>query len=354
MTSGFDVEPVRWDDAVLLLDQRRLPFEETWVRCGDVASVVAAVRDLTVRGAPAIGITAAYGMVVAARELAAGGVGDLGTAREGLQEAAGLLRGARPTAVNLGWALDRQLEVVAAAHADVTALSAALLASAQRIHADEVNACHAIGRLGAALVPEDANLLTHCNAGALATGGFGTALGVVRAAVAAGKSVHVWVDETRPVLQGARLTAWELGRAGIPNTLIPDGAAASVMARGRVDVVVVGADRIAANGDVANKIGTYGVALAAAAHDIPFLVAAPCSTVDLDCANGDAIVVEERDPDEVRSVCGQAVAPPAQAVANPAFDVTPAHLVAAIVTERGVVRAPYDTSLRRLTRGLGT
>jgi methylthioribose-1-phosphate isomerase len=311
-----------------LLDQRRLPTEETWVSCRTVDEVATAIRDMTVRGAPAIGIAAAYGVAIGAR------------AGEALDGVIARLQATRPTAVNLFWALKRMKR---RAHAGADALTDEALA----IHIEDIEACRAIGRHGAPLLPEG-TILTHCNAGALATGGYGTALGVIRAAVAAGKRISVYADETRPFLQGARLTAWELMRSGIDVKLITDNMAAALMRRGEIQGVVVGADRIARSGDTANKIGTYGVALAARAHGLPMLVAAPRSTVDLATSDGSAIPIEERDPREVTHLGGTAVAPTGVAVRNPAFDVTPAELVTAIVTEAGVARAPYSDTLPSL------
>src|SRR5215208_3457894 len=304
-------EPLRWDDgALLLLDQRRLPAEEAWLRCETPAEVAEAIRMLAVRGAPAIGLAAAYAMALA----------------DDRARAAELLRSARPTAVNLAWAVERSLA------ADDP------LALAKRLHREQLDADRALSDLGAELFPEGARALTHCNAGALATGGGGTAGGVLNAAWERGRLAHVWVGETRPLLQGARLTAWELGRAGIPHRVITDSSAGGVMARGEVDVVVVGADRIAANGDVANKVGTYPLAVLAARHGVPFYVAAPLSTIDPATPDGSAIPIEERDPQEVLGV-GDAF--------NPAFDVTPAELVTAILTEAGVLEAPYPESIVR-------
>jgi methylthioribose-1-phosphate isomerase len=301
------------DDAVVVLDQRRLPDAEVDLRCATAAEVAEAIRTLAVRGAPAIGIAAAYGLALAAAR------------GEDLVEAHAVLLSSRPTAVNLRWALDAMREDPSRERAE-------------RIHADEVERCRAMGAHGLELFPENARVLTHCNAGGLATGGYGTALGAVRAAFEAGRVEHVWVDETRPLLQGARLTAWELDALGIPHAVIPDGAAASFMARGEVDLVVTGADRIAANGDTANKIGTYSLAVLAAHHDLPLVVVAPTSTLDPATASGADIPIEERDPAEVTARF------PAR---NPAFDVTPAALVSAIVTERGVHRPPYTESLPR-------
>jgi methylthioribose-1-phosphate isomerase len=337
--------------AVALLDQRELPERERDLVCSSVEEVAGAIEQLAVRGAPAIGCAAALGVALAAHASAARDLAAL--ARELAHARERLLR-TRPTAVNLAWALARmarcEQRALAAPGADVAALRAALLAEAQAIVAEDERTCRAIGRHGAALVPDPARVLTHCNAGALATAGYGTALGVVRAAVAAGKRVHVLADETRPFLQGARLTAWELHRDGIPVTVITDSMAAHLMSRGEVDLAIVGADRIAANGDVANKIGTYGVALAARAHRIPFYVAAPRSTLDLATPDGGAIPIEERGRDEVARIVGRSVVPDGVPVRHPAFDVTPAELIDAIVTEAGIARAPYAESLARLAR----
>jgi methylthioribose-1-phosphate isomerase len=336
------------DGALWLLDQTKLPLEAVPVVCRDDHQVAAAIAQMKVRGAPAIGLAAAYGVVLSARALAASGVvGQELSAR--LDEAMERLRHTRPTAVNLSWALARMRDVmVANAQADAAALADRLLAEADRMLREDEEANRRMGRLGAELVPDDANVLTHCNAGALATGAYGTALGVIRAAHEGGKRLHVWVDETRPLLQGARLTAWELKELGVPCTLITDGMAGHVMAGGHVDVVIVGADRIAANGDGANKIGTYGLAVLARAHDIPFYFVAPTSTIDLATPSGAAIPIEERNPAEVVTCGGVRVAPEGIAVANPAFDVTPARLVTAIVTEQGVVRPPFAPGLARV------
>ena len=334
------ITPVRWaDDALVLLDQTRLPVEEVERRYARWEDVADAIRTLVVRGAPAIGVAAAYGVALAARASRAttfdGLLADLETAGKGLAAT-------RPTAVNLFWALERVQRVARAARAlPLPEVRARLLAEAHAIRAEDIAANRAMGAHGAALVPPAARILTHCNAGALATAGYGTALGVVRAAHAAGRVALVWVDETRPVMQGSRLTAWECVREGIPHRLIADAAAASVMARGQVDLVVTGADRIAANGDTANKIGTYSLAVLARHHDVPFYVAAPCSTIDPALPSGAAIPIEERDPAEVRRVGAQPTAPAESPVYNPAFDVTPAALITAIVTERGVFRPPY-------------
>jgi methylthioribose-1-phosphate isomerase len=303
------------DDAVVVLDQRRLPDEELDLRCTSSAELAEAIRTLAVRGAPAIGIAAGYGMALAAER------------GEDLDDAFDALTASRPTAVNLRWALEAMRDEPTRERAE-------------RIHADEVERCRRMGAHAVDLFPERARVLTHCNAGGLATGGYGTALGAVRAAFEAGRVSQVWVGETRPLLQGGRLTAWELEQLGIPHAVIADGAVASFMARGEVDVVVTGADRIAANGDTANKIGTYGLAVLAAHHGLPLFVVAPTSTLDPSVATGAGIPIEERHPAEVSSRF------PAR---NPAFDVTPGGLVSAIVTERGVHRAPYAETLPRET-----
>jgi methylthioribose-1-phosphate isomerase len=329
------LRPVLYDDRkdlVRLLDQRLLPAEETWLELATADEVAAAIRDLAVRGAPAIGVAAAYALAVEARR----GAGD-----DRLREAAASLARARPTAVNLAWAVRRMSERIG--HG-----AGALLAEAHAIRDEDEAACRRIGALGAPLLPRGARVLTHCNAGALATAGYGTALGVVRAAVESGNPVSVLADETRPFLQGARLTAWELQRDGIPVTLLTDGMAGWLMSRGEIACVVVGADRIAANGDVANKIGTYSLAVLAAVHRLPFYVAAPWSTVDLATPTGAHIPIEERAADEVVTFAGQRIAPPGVPARYPAFDVTPAPLVTAIVTERGVARAPHGAALSAL------
>jgi len=334
------ISPVRWEDGrLVLLDQTRLPMEEVERGYTTWQDVADAIRTLVVRGAPAIGVAAAFGVVLAAR-------GSRATSHPALladlEDAIKGLAATRPTAVNLFWALDRMRAlVVASAALPVPALQARLLTEAQAILTEDLAANRAMGAHGAALVPDGARVLTHCNAGALATAGYGTAVGVIRAAHERGKLAMVWVDETRPVMQGSRLTAWELVKEGIPHRLISDVAAGFVMKRGEVDLVVTGADRIAANGDTANKIGTYSVAVLARHHGIPFYVAAPSSTIDPAIPSGASIVIEERDASEVRGVAGRQTAPAASPVFNPAFDVTPAELITAIITERGVFRSPY-------------
>lgn len=322
----MELEPVWWDDeadCVGYVDQRKLPHELHRERARDVSRVVDAIATLAVRGAPAIGVFGAYGTALARRSLS----------DDAFAAAAARIRHARPTAVNLAWAIDRMLA------------SGGALAEARAIHAEQRAVDEAIGRHGAALLPAEGAVLTHCNTGPLATAGFGTALGAIVAAHRAGKRLHVYVDETRPLLQGARLTTYELASAGVPATLIVDGAAAATMALKSVAAVIVGADRIARNGDTANKIGTFGVALAAAYHRIPFYVAAPRSTVDFALRDGSQIVIEERAAFEVREFGGVPIAPPDVATFNPAFDVTPGRLIAGIVTEYGVARPPYDDSI---------
>ncbi|HZP37929.1 MAG TPA: S-methyl-5-thioribose-1-phosphate isomerase [Methylomirabilota bacterium] len=334
------ITPVRWDGArLVLIDQTRLPTEQVERACATWTEVAEAIRSLVVRGAPAIGVAAAFGVVLAAR---ASRARDRAGLLADLEEAIKGLAATRPTAVNLFWALDRMRRTAESAPESAAGVLAdRLLAEAQAILDEDLAANRAMGRHGAALVPAGGRVLTHCNAGALATAGYGTALGVIRAAHERGRLGMVWVDETRPVMQGSRLTAWELATEGIPHRLISDVAAGFAMKRGEVDLVITGADRIAANGDTANKIGTYSVAVLARHHRIPFYVAAPCSTIDPTIPTGRAIVIEERAAAEVRGVGGRQTAPEASPVWNPAFDVTPAELITAIVTERGVVRPPY-------------
>lgn len=328
------IQPIRWqDDRVVILDQTLLPDEEQYLQCGRVAEIAEAIRALRVRGAPLIGIAAAYGIALAAQ-------GDPGGALGRVEQAADLLRATRPTARNLFWAIDRMV-----ARAREGDSAEALRAEALAIHGEDAEACRRIGGHGAELLKDGARVLTICNTGGLATGGSGTALGVIRAAHAAGKKVEVLACETRPLLQGARLTMWELMQDGIPGTLITDSMAGTCLARGMADIVITGADRIARNGDTANKIGTYTLAVLAQHHRVPFYVAAPMSTVDLSLADGTEIPIEERDGDEVRGFRGVPVAPPGVPAFNPAFDVTPAGLIRGIITERGVLREPYRQSL---------
>ncbi len=342
------MRPILWcEDHVRLIDQTVLPGREEWLTCRSARDVAEAIRSMKIRGAPAIGIAAAYGVALAALGSRAT---EVSTLHAELEEASRLLASTRPTAVNLFWALERMRKAWSQ-EPEVPSLQRAVVARARALAAEDEQMCRDIGRHGASLVPAGARILTHCNAGALATGDYGTALGVVRAAHEAGRVELVWVDETRPFLQGARLTAWELMQDGVPCRLICDNMAGHFMQRGQVDLVVVGADRITARGDVANKIGTYSVAVLCREHGIPFYVAAPYSTIDASLRDGADIPIEERSADEVTEIAGRRIAPMGIAVANPAFDVTPARLVSAIITERGVFRPPYDASLPRALEG---
>ncbi|MDK2931560.1 MAG: methylthioribose-phosphate isomerase [Bacillota bacterium] len=342
------LRPIVWSGTTLeLLDQTRLPLEKRYIRCVSYRDVRDAIRTMKVRGAPAIGVSAGYGMVLASREL---GADDRDAYIERLKAASRDLADARPTAVNLAWAVEKMLGV-ALGCSDWRKIPDAMEAAARAMEAEDVEANRRIGQNGASLLGDPATVLTHCNAGALATAGYGTALGVVRAAVEQGKRVHVFADETRPYLQGARLTAFELLEDGIPVTLITDNMAGYVMSLGKVDCVIVGADRIAANGDVANKIGTYSLAVLAKENGIPFYVAAPMSTLDLACPTGRDIPIEERDPSEVTEMFGHRIAPKGVGVFNPAFDVTPARYVSGIITDRGVAYPPFEKSLRDLVEG---
>jgi methylthioribose-1-phosphate isomerase len=349
MTSITRFETLAWRrDALELLDQRRLPAEQHYVRCTSGQDVADAIRDMVVRGAPAIGCAAAYGVALEALCLAHAGSADFA---EGLKSAIERLRASRPTAVNLFWALDRLGRRLAErAGTAPNDIARTLLEEAHAIRAEDVRANRAMGTHGARLLPERARVLTHCNAGALATAGHGTALGVIRSAVEAGKTIEVYADETRPFLQGARLTAWELRQDGIPVTLIADSAAGFLMSCGRVDAVIVGADRVAANGDVANKIGTYVLAVLAQRHAIPFYVACPRTTIDLGVASGGEIPIEERLPEEVLGYGKSRWAPEGVAAMNPVFDVTPAGLVTALITEKGVLHGPNPHTIAVLMR----
>jgi methylthioribose-1-phosphate isomerase len=334
------VETVQWvGDTAVMIDQTRLPLEEKFVTCRTYQEVATAIRDMIIRGAPAIGVAAAMGVALGVLEGAPfGAVCDT-------------LAKTRPTAVNLFWAIDRMKRLYASLEGQPRAeICRRMVEEAQLVREEDIAICRAIGRNGATLVPDGKTVLTHCNAGALATAGYGTALGVIRAAVEAGKRIDVFADETRPFLQGARLTVWELQQDSIAATLITDNMAGHFLKSGRIGCVVVGADRIAANGDVANKIGTYSVAVLAKENGVPFYVAAPISTLDLTLASGESIPIEQRAAAEVTHVFGTQVAPTGTEVQNPAFDVTPARYVSAIVTERGVARAPYEDSLSKLIK----
>ena len=333
-------------DVVVMIDQRKLPAQEVYVRCKTAPEVARAIKTMVIRGAPAIGVAAAWGLAIAMRRSTATGTQKFAAE---FQKNCDLMAATRPTAVNLFWAIERMKHCVAAAvqaGQSVDQLKDALDRESQLIHDEDVASCRAMGAFGAVVVPDDARILTHCNAGALATAGYGTALGVVRGAVEAGKTVAVFADETRPFMQGARLTAWELMRDGIDTTIITDNMSASLMGQGKVNFIVVGADRIAANGDTANKVGTYGVAVLAREHGIPFYVAAPLSTIDLRTPDGARIPIEERPAREVTHVGASQVAPAGAKVWNPAFDVTPHRFITGIITEKGIFRAPYIESLQ--------
>ncbi|MCC7500125.1 MAG: S-methyl-5-thioribose-1-phosphate isomerase [Bryobacterales bacterium] len=344
------VETIQWTpDGVVMIDQTRLPREEVYVTCTDYEQVAHAIKAMIIRGAPAIGVAAAMGVALGVEKAGPDGLD------ASFDQICKTLAATRPTAVNLFWAIDRMRRVYEEMKGSpIGEIRARLTSEARRIYLEDIAINQAIGRHGAGLVPDGKTVLTHCNAGALATAGYGTALGVIRAAVSAGKKIDVFADETRPFLQGARLTAWELQQDGIPTTLITDNMAGHFLRSGRIGCVVVGADRIAANGDVANKIGTYSVAVLAKENDVPFYVAAPISTLDLTLATGDAIPIEQRSASEVTEVYGVRLAPEGIAVQNPAFDVTPNRYVTGIITERGVARAPYTESLKALAADRGS
>jgi methylthioribose-1-phosphate isomerase len=320
--------PVKWDDgAIIILDQRRLPEKEVYRKLTTVDDVAESIRNLSVRGAPLIGVVASYGLCLVEK------LQD----EDAFMSACTMLRDTRPTAVNLAWAIER-MRAFRIECQDAANLRERLVDEAKQIHLEDALMCERIGEIGNKILPDNCRVLTHCNAGALATGGIGTALGVIYTAHFSGKKVEVWVDETRPVLQGARLTAWELSKAGVPFTLIADNMAGNLMAQGRVDVVITGADRVAVNLDFANKIGTYSLAVLAHYHKIPFYAAAPSSTFDPNCPDGNCIEIENRSPDEIRIVGSQIIAPGGARVYNPAFDVTPHELVTGIITEKGILK----------------
>jgi methylthioribose-1-phosphate isomerase len=341
------IQTLEWTArGVVFIDQTKLPTEEVYVTCTTHQQVADVIRNMVVRGAPAIGVAAAMGIALGVKNSKAENGADL---KKDFDQICETIRRTRPTAVNLFWAIRRMTEKFERIRIhSVAQIKQELIEESQRMHAEDIAANQAMGRHGATLMPASGGVLTHCNAGALATAGYGTALGVIRAAVEAGKKIHVYADETRPFLQGARLTAWELMKDGIPTTVISDNMAGAMMQQGKIGAIVVGADRIAANGDVANKIGTYTVAVLAKEHGIPFYVAAPISTVDLATPDGSKIPIEQRDAKEVTHIAGKQMVPDGVEVENPAFDVTPAKYVAAIITERGIVRAPYTESLRKL------
>jgi len=341
------IETLEWTDSgVRFIDQTKLPTDETYVTCTTYGQVADVIRNMVVRGAPAIGVAAAMGVALGVKDSKAESVGEL---KQDFDQICEVIGQTRPTAVNLFWAIRRMRDKFEQLRArSLPQIKQALIDEALRMHAEDIAANRAMGGFGATLMPERGGVLTHCNAGALATCGYGTALGVIRAAVEQGKKIHVFADETRPFLQGSRLTAWELMRDGIPTTVISDNMAGAMMKQGKISAIVVGADRIAANGDVANKIGTYTLSILAKAHGIPFYVAAPFSTIDLDTPDGSKIPIEQRSPREITHIAGKQVTPDGVEIENPAFDVTPATYVTAIVTERGIVRAPYVEALRQL------
>ncbi len=343
------IKTIEWtEEGVVMIDQRLLPTEEVYPVFRTYQEVGRAIKEMVVRGAPAIGIAAAMGIALGARDTRVEDGDEFDLAFNRICEVMG---STRPTAVNLFWAIERMRNLYTRLKSEnrpLAEIRVLLIEEAELMHREDVEANRAMGRFGAELIPDDATVLTHCNAGALATAGYGTALGVIRAAAEAGKKIEVYADETRPFLQGARLTAWELHKENIPVTLITDNMAGHFMKRGQIDCVIVGADRIAANGDVANKIGTYSVAVLAKENDLPFYVAAPISTLDLSLESGEQIPIEERDEHEVTHIKGAQLAPEGIKIANPAFDVTPHRYIAAIITERGIARPPYQESLKRL------
>ncbi len=342
------IQTLEWTKSgVRFIDQTKLPTEEVYVTCTTHQQVADVIRNMVVRGAPAIGVAAAMGIALGVKNSKAENGADL---KKDFDQICETIRQTRPTAVNLFWAIRRMTEKFERIRIrPIAQIKQELIEESQRMHAEDIAANQAMGRHGATLMPASGGVLTHCNAGALATAGYGTALGVIRAAVEQGKKIHVYADETRPFLQGSRLTAWELMKDGIPTTVISDNMAGAMMQQGKIGAIVVGADRIAANGDVANKIGTYTVAVLAKEHGIPFYVAAPISTVDLATPDGSKIPIEQRDAKEVTHIAGKQMTPDGVQVENPAFDVTPAKYVAAIITERGIARAPYTESLKKLS-----
>src|SRR3954466_10840066 len=343
------IQTLEWtDQGVRFIDQTKLPTEETYVNCTSYEQVADVIRNMVVRGAPAIGVAAAMGVALGVQKSKAESGADL---KKDFDQICDVIGKTRPTAVNLFWAINRMREKFEFLRMrPLPQIKDALIEEAKRMHAEDIAANQAMGQHGSALMPASGGVLTHCNAGALATAGYGTALGVIRAAVEQGKKIHVYADETRPFLQGSRLTAWELVKDGIPTTVISDNMSGAIMRQGKIGAVIVGADRIAANGDVANKIGTYTVAVLAREHGIPFYVAAPISTVDLETPDGSHIPIEQRSAAEVTHIAGKAITPAGVEIENPAFDVTPAKYVTAIVTERGIARAPYQQSLAELSQ----
>ena len=341
------IPTIKWEDNyIYLIDQRKLPNRKEWFVCRTVQDVMAGIREMAIRGAPAIGVAAGMGLALGAQSIE---TENYGVFRKRFLEMAEQMKSARPTAVNLKWAVERMIKIVEGMHDDqVEEIKETIRKESQMILERDIEINRKIGQRGLALIPDIATILTHCNAGALATGGYGTALGVIRAASEAGKDIHVFVDETRPLLQGMRLTAFELREDNIPATVIVDSAAGYLMRKKRIDLVITGADRIASNGDMANKIGSYQLAVLAKENKIPFYVAAPLSSFDLDLENGDLIPIEEREPEEVLSFAGHLVGPEGVNAYNPAFDITPAQYISALITEKGVLTPPYRSSIKDL------
>ena len=343
------IPTIKWEDNyIYLIDQRKLPNKKEWFVCRTVQDVIAAIREMAIRGAPAIGVAAGMGLALGAQSI---DTENYGIFRKRFLEMGEQMKSARPTAVNLKWAVERMIKIVEGMHdGQVEEIKQTIIKESQTILERDIEINHKIGQRGLALVPNTATILTHCNAGALATGGYGTALGVIRAASEAGKDIHVFVDETRPLLQGMRLTAFELREDNIPATVIVDSAAGYLMRKKRIDLVITGADRIASNGDMANKIGSYQLAVLAKENKIPFYVAAPLSSFDLDLENGDLIPIEEREPEEVLSFAGHLVGPEGVNAYNPAFDITPAQYISALITEKGVLTPPYRSGIKDLLK----
>jgi methylthioribose-1-phosphate isomerase len=343
------IPTIKWEDNyIYLIDQRKLPNRKEWFVCHTVQDVIAAIREVAIRGAPAIGVAAGMGLALGAQSI---DTENYGIFRKRFLEMGEQMKSARPTAVNLKWAVERMIKIVEGMHDDqVEEIKQTIRNESQMILERDIEINREIGQRGLALVPDTATILTHCNAGALATGGYGTALGVIRAASEAGKDIHVFVDETRPLLQGMRLTAFELREDNIPATVIVDSAAGYLMRKKRIDLVITGADRIASNGDMANKIGSYQLAVLAKENNIPFYVAAPLSSFDLDLENGDLIPIEEREPEEVLSFAGHLVGPESVSAYNPAFDITPAQYISALITEKGVLTPPYRSGIKDLLK----
>ncbi len=343
------IPTIKWEDNyIYLIDQRKLPNRKEWFVCRTVQDVIAAIREMAIRGAPAIGVAAGMGLALGAQSI---DTENYGIFRKRFLEMAEQMKSARPTAVNLKWAVERMIKIVEGMHDDqVEEIKETIRKESQMILERDIEINRKIGQRGLALIPDIATILTHCNAGALATGGYGTALGVIRAASEAGKDIHVFVDETRPLLQGMRLTAFELREDNIPATVIVDSAAGYLMRKKRIDLVITGADRIASNGDMANKIGSYQLAVLAKENKIPFYVAAPLSSFDLDLENGDLIPIEEREPEEVLSFAGHLVGPEGVNAYNPAFDITPAQYISALITEKGVLTPPYRSGIKDLLK----